>query len=382
MSNGASVAPGDSLGATAEFYVVPELEAYLWRIVRDKQVLAEKMSNYPALQLGQDYQVKFRAEAKGREVLYRVKCWPEGSPEPAGWDLEGRDAGPADIGGYALLLPEEQAISFASVEVNPVVSEVRILEAEDEGQPAFRIETPGATYLYQAAAGGFSSILDRNGNDWIDFHTTANPAYPAAAANAYRGLPNLVFGGPNDGAGHPGFAGCTSVQIDESRIRTTTLDGRWQWTWTFFDHYAELEVERVDPAQGYWFLYEGPPAGRWDPAAAFWYTDQGEMATDSLPDYYAGGGRVDQFRWAAFGQSYYDQIFYVAQRRPDTLPDLGGYLGNTPAGLEAPDGMVVFGFGRGPQADPQLRRPERFVIGFTDLLPYAKVRGVIEGRLR
>jgi hypothetical protein len=382
LSGEPAVAPGDSLGATAEFYVLPEQEAYLWRIVRDQQVLAEKMSNYPALQLGQDYEVRFRAEAKGREVLYRVKCWPEGSPEPPGWDLQAREFGPVSIGGYALLLPEEQSISFASVEVNPVVNAVRIEQTEDEGQPAFRIETPGATYLYQAEAGGFSSILDRNGNDWVDFHADSVAGYPAAAAHAYRGLPNLVFGGPNDGAGHPGFRGCTSVQIDASRIRTTTRDGRWQWTWTFFDHYAELEIERVDPDQAYWFLYEGPPAGRWDPQAAFWYTDRGAMPTDSLPDYYAGTSRVDEFRWAAFGQSYYDQIFYVAQRHPDTQPDLGGYLGSTSAGLAAPDGMVVFGFGRGPNADPRLRQPERFVIGFTDLLPYAKVKRVIEERLR
>jgi hypothetical protein len=377
-----SAAPGDSLGTTAEFYVLPEIEAYLWRIVRGDQLLAEKMSNYPALELGRDYRVKFRAEAKGDEVLYRVKCWPEGTAEPEVWELQARDSGPASIGGYALLLPEEQAISFASVEVNPVVSEVRILEAEDEGQPAFRIETPGATYLYQGDAGGFSSILDRNGNDWVDFHANPAPTYPAAAADAYRGLPNLVFGGDNDGVGHPGFTQCTSVRLDESRIRSTSLDGQWQWTWTFFDYYAELEIQRVDPTRAYWFLYEGPPAGRWDPAAAFWYTDLGDMSTDSLPDYSTGTSRLDQFRWAAFGQSYYDQIFYVAQRRVDELPDLGGYLGSTPAGLQAPDGMVVFGFGRGAAANPQLRKPERFVIGFTNQLPYERVKAIIEGRLR
>jgi hypothetical protein len=72
------------------------------------------------------------------------------------------------------------------------------------GREHFRIKTATAIYFYDPLAGGFSSIFDKLGNDWVDYKDDDQPAYPAAAATKYRGVPNLVFGGDDDGAGHPG----------------------------------------------------------------------------------------------------------------------------------------------------------------------------------
>ncbi len=52
----------------------------------------------------------------------------------------------------------------------------------DEGQECFVIKTPSATYYYQKAAGGFSSMVDPDGNDWISFKEDKSESYPERAA--------------------------------------------------------------------------------------------------------------------------------------------------------------------------------------------------------
>ncbi len=67
----------------------------------------------------------------------------------------------------------------------------------DEGQDSFLISTDTADYNYQKIAGGFSSIIDNNGNDWLNYHPTGG------SAGNFRGIPNLVP--PWDGGHfHPG----------------------------------------------------------------------------------------------------------------------------------------------------------------------------------
>jgi hypothetical protein len=46
------------------------------------------------------------------------------------------------------------------------------------------------------------------------------------------------------------------------------------------------------------------------------------------------------------------------------VADLFAYLGHTEAGIQAPDGMVVFGFGRKAGAVPLLTEPRTFYVGF------------------
>ena len=41
-------------------------------------------------------------------------------------------------------------------------------------------------------------------------------------------------------------------------------------------------------------------------------------------------------------------------------------LGNDTVGINSPDGMVAAGFGRGPGANPLLREPNRFIVGFSE----------------
>jgi hypothetical protein len=235
---------------------------------------------------------------------------------------------------------------------------------DDAGQSCFRITTPGATYFYQKEAGGFSSILDQDGIDWIGFSPDSAESYPSSAATSYRGLPNIVFGSDDGGAGHPGFRKCKSVKLSADQIRTVSGSGKWQWTWTFKENFALLSMEKTDDSHPYWFLYEGTVGGRFKPHEQYWGTDKGGPL-DSTPDYFKGEQVLGNWQWFYAGDNTIGRVFFMIQKEPDQLHDTFSYLGNTEDGINAQDGMVVCGFGRTGNAIPLLKSANRtFIIGF------------------
>ncbi len=220
---------------------------------------------------------------------------------------------------------------------------VEIRETEYEGRPHFEIVTPHATWYFDKAGGGFSRLIDREGRDWIGFRMTPKGGQ-AAAAGAYRGIPNAVFGrgNPDAGAGHPGKDRCISTVAGSDRIHTVSKSGTWAWTWRFTETHAIFTMEKADPEHPWWFLYEGPPYGRFAPRQQYWGTDLGGPRREAP----ATGGVTGLWRWAYFGDDQAPRVLFVAQTKGDTLEDLFRYMGSTEAGIDAPDGMVVFGFGR------------------------------------
>jgi hypothetical protein len=54
----------------------------------------------------------------------------------------------------------------------------------------------------------------------------------------------------------------------------------------------------------------------------------------------------------------------MIQVKEDQAEDMISFLGNTENGLDSPDGMTVFGFGRGPDAEPLLEGSQCFILGF------------------
>ena len=246
--------------------------------------------------------------------------------------------------------------------------EVRIVDGVmDEGQECFEIMLENATLYYQKEAGGFSSIIDTEGNDWIGFRLDSIKQYPLNAASEYRGLPNLVFRSDDSGAGHPGFSQCKSILISDNQIKTVSNSGKWIWTWTFYPDYAEMHIEKVDPDHTYWFLYEGTPAGAYRPQFQYWGTDKGGP-NKSIPDYYFNNAEYHHWQWVYFGDESVNRVFYILHIQADQLMDTFSYLGNTKEGVISPDGMVVFGFGRDKDAKSLFNDvDQRFVIGFEEM---------------
>lgn len=264
---------------------------------------------------------------------------------------------------------------------------VVITGAEYEGRAQFKVETPGATWFYDKTGGGFSRLIDREGHDWIAFHESPTRKSPAGAAADFRGIPNLVHGNdnPDAGAGHPGFDRCESVMVGADAIRTTSKSRVWQWTWRFTAAHAELTIERADPTQPWWFLYEGPPAGRFRPREQYWGTDLGGPRHD-VPNHSGRENVQGQWRWVYFGDDTVGRVLFVAQIARDDIADTFSYMGSTSAGIDAPDGMVVFGFGR-VGAQPLMKGAGgKFVVGFIeDAVPdgdaHLRVAGRIDAQL-
>lgn len=243
----------------------------------------------------------------------------------------------------------------------------RITTVTHLDRPHFRIETRAATYLYDIAGGGLSSLIDPEGNDWIDFKMKPWGDYPAAAASAFRGVPNLVYQTDDGGAGHPGHDRCESRVVGRNQIHTITKSGKWAWTVTFFNDCVRFEVVKTDPDHAYWFLYEGTPGGKYRPRSTYWATDLTDPSF-VIHDFYKGDHYQQLHQYMMFGRDDGEYSLFMYQDDPDTHTDHISYLGNEEIGAEnSPDGMVVAGLGRAPGSQPLMTGRNTFLIG---LLPY------------
>lgn len=267
-----------------------------------------------------------------------------------------------------------------------IASAVEIRDGDYEGRAQFVVKTAAAEYWLDKNAGGFSRLLDREGRDWIAFHKEPLNKSPDSAAAGFRGMPNAVFGkeNPDAGVGHPGFDKGESALVSSNVIRTVSKSGRWAWTWTFTETAARLKFEKNDPERAYWFLYEGPPAGRFSPTNQFWGTDLGGPNFD-VPD--SKTQRFGQWRWAYFGDRAVPRVLAVAQVEADTIEDTFWYMGSSNGGAAtAPDGMVVFGFGRAARSTPLFRERHEFVVSLIegavpDAAAHARVAAEIKALL-
>ena len=246
------------------------------------------------------------------------------------------------------------------------ISAIKISEIVEQGIPVFKIETPAVTYIYDKAGGGFISMIDKNGKDWISFKKEDYPP-PGNAATRYRGIPNLGIGGEDNDAGHPGFDKCVTKVIALNVIETTTKTRNWKFRWAFYNRYAKFTMVKTFPGMPYWFLYEGTPAGKYDPEKMYWGNNLDGKRED-FPDLLENTGIFNNVNWLYVGQKGYPRILFFRQLQSDEKTDLFSYMGNTPGGSDkSPDGMVCFGFGRAHHTIPVLQGENlEFIIGLID----------------
>lgn len=241
---------------------------------------------------------------------------------------------------------------------------ITISDAYYQNRDHFKIETLTATYFYDRNGGGFSRLLDRDGNDWIAYNQEPSKG-PGAAGGGYRGLPNLLtsYEKPESGVGHPGFDQCKSTVIATDAIRSVCNNGRWAWTWRFTVENAVLTIEQADPDRPYWFTYEGVIGGRWSPDTHYWGTDLGGPYRE-MPQ--KDTQKFDRWQWIYLGDKSVPRVLLLMQIEYDKASDNLWYLGNSPDLLDSTDGMAVFGFGRGPNGPLLNGAGQRFVLGFVE----------------
>lgn len=160
--------------------------------------------------------------------------------------------------------------------------EVVILEAVHNNTPHFKVETATATYFIEKQSGGCSSLLDSEGRDWIGFKLTGTDGSTLSSDSDYRGIRNLVYQDPGNGIGHPGFSMCETIQASGNELEVRSMDKQWQFRWIFHDTFAKILIEKTDVSRNYWFLYEGPVAGKFAPDHQ--YLGNNQQSGNASPD--------------------------------------------------------------------------------------------------
>lgn len=247
----------------------------------------------------------------------------------------------------------------------------------DEGQSALHIQTAAATYFYQEEAGGISSLLDRDGNDWISYQ--AEPA--ESAGGAYRGIPNMVY---PEGGFHPGATGHETTVIQSGPLKETlrtTLDSDhldsddtgdgdehgWEVLWEFFPNYARMTVIAIE--HPYWFLYEGTPGGALEVAQDLVVLSDGTAQTANT----RWNGDLDGEEWLYFADPAAARSLYLVHHAEDTIMD--SYRAMSDEG----GSMTVMGFGR-RSVNAFFESPgEIFTVGLMEEIEYDAAAAIVRG---
>jgi len=246
-------------------------------------------------------------------------------------------------------------------------------KGEDEEQKCYIIDTFSAIYYYQIKAGAFSSILDKNGNDWINYKET-HFGIPGDACGNLRGLPGLVR---NVNIGCPGSELCSSnIEKKEGNfiITSYSADEAWLWQWHFYETHAILKILAAPVDRKYWFLYAGTPGGCFNPGDQFWGTNKGGARNDT-PEYSSNSAppETGDWKWIYTGCRIQNRCFYLHQLTSGDNSALFCYMGGDKQGLAANDGMVLAGLGYGPGHNPQLTGKNDFMIGFLETMDHRQI---------
>ncbi len=231
----------------------------------------------------------------------------------------------------------------------------------DEGQSSYEIQTDTAAYYYQKESGGFSSLVDNGGNDWISHNSSTG------SAGDFRGIPNLVH--PNDGGYfHPGRSGIVSSILAQGPLKATihsrTADSNWELMWEIFPNYARMTVLAADA--NYWFLYEGTPGGLLETGSDFVVRSDGTPTAASE----SWSGDIASPEWLFFGDPAANRSLYFVQHEDDA---------NVDSYYPMNDEMTVFGFGRDGNSRYLTEVPSQFTFGFAELTSASGVASALNG---
>ena len=239
----------------------------------------------------------------------------------------------------------------------------------DEGFNSLEIETNTGNLNYHTGGAGFSSLVDANGIDWIDYNSAAG------GRGEFRGIPNLLP--PADGGFfHPGPATASTTVVDSGplrvRIESVTNNGAWRVRWDVYPEILEFNVLEK-PAVDYWFLYEGTPGGVLDNGDS---TVRSTGTASTLNALDSWGGDIPGEEWVMVTASEVPRSLFIAKQNGDTAFDSYRPFSST-EGL-----MTVFGFGR-DVLDAQLTNTgDTFFLGFLDTQDFTTARASIRSAVR
>lgn len=240
---------------------------------------------------------------------------------------------------------------------------VSVTTTTDEGFAAYKITTPNGIYSYQKQGGGFSSLVDKDGRDWISWNASTGNA------GDFRGIPNMVH--PSDGGYfHPGRTTATTTLVSKSTSKvtlvSTSADGRWKVQWDVYASHATMTVLRV--AGSYWFLYEGTPGGTLD--RADYVVRSNGVKNTALSSWTTD---IPKEEWAFVADPGLNRSIFLLHQTQDTLVD--SYRPSTD------QLMTIFGFGRNGNGRYLTQVGDQFSFGLVDSTNLGAVSQAIQTAL-
>lgn len=228
----------------------------------------------------------------------------------------------------------------------------------DEGQESFKIKTPHGDWYYHKEGAGFSSLVDKDGNDWLSYSTETG------AKGEYRGLPNT---GHKEGYMHPGKEMSTSRIVSQGPLKVTieseSEDGKWAGRWELFPRFSVFTITKV--SHPYWFLYEGTPGGTIEADQDYWVRADG--STGKLNEPFEGKAMDED--WAYFADHQLKRALFLVNHRNMSE-------GTTYRLME--NAMTVFGFGRIGMKMLMEQVPAKFTVGLAESKDEARVKTIIQ----
>jgi hypothetical protein len=239
------------------------------------------------------------------------------------------------------------------------------------GLSAYRIETPAATYVLEKSGAGLSSVIDREGRDWLSFR----PEPGSGAGGEYRGFPNAVHqqaGNYFHAKNRATDIAFTKVEfVDSQRVTISAVaeNRLWACRYDFYPSHCTFSMTRMPADRRYWVLYEGTPGGQYDD------TDWWITSADSQPQPLTTRreGDIPAPEWIAFGDPSSTRVLYLLHHEDDAHAD--GYY---PMNQQ----MTVFGFGRQRMNKYLDSVPQHFSIGFLETTEHATVHQAMVKLLR
>jgi len=243
------------------------------------------------------------------------------------------------------------------------------IDASAGGGPAYIITTPSVTYYLEKEGGGLSSMIDKDGVDWLGFHNKEGSGHKGE----YRGFPNAVH--KQDGSyfhamnakTDPSSSIVEMESEDHIRIAFTSDNEQWQGQWDFYPNRCDFTMRKISAGYKYWVQYEGVPGGEMD-STDFWYAS---ADTERHPIVTPQVGDLPAPEWMAFGDPNSPRMLYMLHHEDDEFPD--NYVSR-------PD-MTVLGFGR-ENKDKYLTTVQTFSIGFVESTKYSVIDQAVRQVLR
>lgn len=234
---------------------------------------------------------------------------------------------------------------------------------QDEGFASIRITGDRQTMYYHKPGGGFSSLVDAEGNDWIGWSAAEG------AAGDFRGIPNMVF--PKDGGYfHPGRTTSSTEVLSHGPLKavfkSTSDNGQWESVWEVFPHYARLTVTKAASGFKYWFLYEGTPGGEIEAS------DMVVKSDGSRNSAFANwNGDLPGEEWVYITDPDLSRSIFLIHEQNDSLSDTYRPLQNQ---------MTVLGFGRNEANGRFLTNiPQRLYFGLAEATAFDDMARIIRG---